>query len=360
MRRLITCTLLSLLFFGLAGCAEEIPVKESVRPVRAIKVADPSAFSTRWFPGQAKATREVVLSFQVSGPLTSRPVNIGDQVRKGQELARILPRDFQVAIDKAHAVAIKAEEQFKRYRDLYTRKQVSKADYDKYRAEREVARAKLEDAQNAMQDTYLKAPFDGIITAIFVENYEDVKAKQAILRLIDHSLIEMVVNIPENLISNADQIQAAGKVLQVRFDAFPKHLIAARIKEIGKEASQTTRTFPVTLIMQQPGDIKILPGMAGNASSSLMSPQVAARQSIVIPDTAVFSPGDEDSTFAWIIDEKTKTVSRKKIVTGEILDTGIAVLEGLSPGNLIVTAGVHYLKEGQQVRLLDSTTEVSK
>jgi RND family efflux transporter MFP subunit len=352
---------LCLVMVVLTGCTEEIPKEEVIRAVRAIKVSDPTEFSKRWFPGQAKATQTVELSFQVAGPLSTRPVDIGDQVKKGQELARILPRDFQVALDKAKAMAVKAEEQYKRYRDLYTRKQVSKADFDQYRAEREVAKAKLEDAKNAMQDTRLIAPFDGIVTAIYVENYEDVQAKQPILRLIDHSRIEMVVNIPESMISSADQIQAAGNVMRVRFDPFPDSLIEARIKEIGKEASTTTRTYPVTLIMEQPEDIKILPGMAGNAASSLMSPKAAGHQSLVIPETAVFSQKDDGKTYVWIIDESSKKVSKREVVTAELMDTGIAVAKGLSPGDWIATAGVHYLKEGQTIRILSSgAREVAK
>jgi len=75
-------------------------------------------------------------------------------------------------------------------------------------------------AQDRLSYTYLKAPFDGIITATYVENYEDVKAKQPIARLIDHSRIEMTINIPENMIYWADYLKAAGKSQRVRFDPY--------------------------------------------------------------------------------------------------------------------------------------------
>ena len=92
-----------------------------------------------------------------------------------------------------------------------------------------------------------------------MENFEDVQNKQAILRLLDDSKIEMIIDIPEHLIINAAYVKDAFVV----FDAFPGREIAATIKEIGTEASSTTRTYPVTLIMDQPEDIRILPGMTG-------------------------------------------------------------------------------------------------
>jgi multidrug efflux pump subunit AcrA (membrane-fusion protein) len=80
----------------LPGCKAETPKKEMIRPVRAIQISDPAEFTKRWFPGQAKATQEVDLSFRVAGPLVTLPVNVGDTVRKGQELAKIDPRDYKV------------------------------------------------------------------------------------------------------------------------------------------------------------------------------------------------------------------------------------------------------------------------
>jgi len=362
--------------FTLNGCQEEVPKKEMVRPVRAMQVTDASEFAKRWFPGQAKATQEVDLSFRVAGPLITRPVDGGDTARKGQELARIDPRDFQVELRNVQGQLEKTEAELKRAESDYERviriqKQdagaVSQAMIDRKRQLVESSRAEIRSLQAAMDSardkldyTYLKAPFDGIVTATYVENYEDVKPKQPIIRLIDHSQIEMIVNIPEVLISQADYLQAAGNALRVRFDTFPDFEIEAQIKEIGKEASKTTRTYPVTLIMDQPEGNKILPGMAGKATRAVGLPEMESQADIVIPETAVFSP-ELKKTYVWIIDGQTKKVNKREVKTGELLDTGIVIQDGLVTGEWIATAGVHYLKEGQQVSILSpSTEEVSK
>jgi RND family efflux transporter MFP subunit len=362
-----------LTLFILLGCQEEIPQEETIRPVRAVQISDPSEIAKRWFPGQAKATQEVDLSFRVAGPLTKFPVKVGDMVPKGHKLARIDPRDFQVEIrnvqgqlDRAKAVLERAESDHERV--VRIKKQdpgaVSQALIDRNRQLVDSSRAEIRSLQAAVASardklgyTYLKAPFDGIVTATYVENYEDVKAKQPIVRLIDHSRIEMIVNLPETIIYQADYLKTVDKALRVRFDPFPDHEIDAQIKEIGKEASKATRTYPVTLIMDQPEDVKILPGMAGKATRAVALPGMQDQAGIVIPDTAVFSPDDTGKTFVWVIDEQTKTVSKRDVKAGELLDSGISITAGLKPGEWIATAGVHYLQEGQQVRILSESSK---
>ena len=241
--------------------------------------------SKRWFPGKAKATQEVELSFRVAGPLVDFPVDVGDRVKKGAVAAKIDPRDFQVhlrnakgRLEEAKAILVRAEGDYDRVVRIKKKDSgaISQAMIDKNKqlvestlAEIRSLKASVDAASDKLSYTFLKAPFNGIVSAKYVENHEDVTAKQPILRLIDHSKIEMIVNIPENLISHADFLKKQKNVLVVNFDPFPDREIKAAIKEIGKEASKTTRTYPVTLIMDQPEDITILPGMAGKAASSI-------------------------------------------------------------------------------------------
>ena len=80
---------------------------------------------------------------------------------------------------------------------------------------------------------------------------------------------------------------------------------------------------------------------------------------VIIPETAVFSP-QGNNTYVWVIDDKTESVSKREVKTGKLLDSGIEVIDGIQPGEWIATAGVHYLQEGQQVRILSSAArEVS-
>lgn len=182
-----------------------------------------------------------------------------------------------------------------------------------------------------------------------------MRAKQAVIRIVDDSHIEMIISIPETLISLADQVRN----IEVVFDAFPDRKIPAMTKEIGTEASKTTRTYPVTLIMAQPDDIKILPGMAGKATGEgpKQGEGSEEQRGQPVPVSAIFSPDDIDKTYVWIIDEKSKKVTKHEVTTGKLTDYGILITEGLDTGVWIATAGVHNLREGMEVRILEEKTE---
>ena len=102
--------------FIFGACEKEVPKKEVVRPVRAMKVGDATGFVNRFFPGQAKATREVELSFRVPGPLILRPIDVGDEVKQGQVLARIDPRDYEVRLRNAQSQLARAKANLKAMR----------------------------------------------------------------------------------------------------------------------------------------------------------------------------------------------------------------------------------------------------
>jgi RND family efflux transporter MFP subunit len=351
-----------LLFF--AGCAKkEEPKQEVVRPVKAIQVGGLEVLTGRTFPGKAKATQEANLSFRVNGTLNQFPVKVGDDVKKGKLLARLDPRDYELNLKNARAQLEKARAALKLAQSDYDRVvrirdkdpgAISAAMIDAKLGERDSAKAQVASleaqvatAKDTLSYTSLKAPFSGTVVETFVENYEDVQAKQPIVRIVDTSKIEFIVNVPENLISHAPKV----KKVFVRFDAFPNREISGIVKEIGKEASKTTRTYPVTLLMDQPDDIKILPGMAGQARGDRESAVVAGAGGMSVPVSAVLTTGTEKQNFVWVIDEKSGQVNMRKVTMGKLAEKGIMIEKGLKPGEWIAIAGVHTLQEGQKVRI---------
>ena len=353
------------------GCDKEpIEKKQVIRPIKAMEVSDITQFRQRQFPGIAKATQEVDLAFRVSGPLTEFPVNIGDVVSKNDVVARIDPRDYQVQVNNARGQLDRAKAKVKRAEADYNREmnilsedagatsmaavERKEALRDQARADVQSVQASLTSAKDSLSYTYLRAPFDGIVVSTYVENFEDVQAKKPIVRIVDDSKIEMIINIPESLISYVSQVTN----IEVVFDPFPTVKVLAEIKEIGTEASKSTRTYPITLIMAQPKDVKILPGMAGKAtgeSSSTEDVQIAT--GIQVPLTAIFSPDDIEKTYVWIIDKESNQVTRREVTTGSLKDSGIIVTQGITAGEWIAIAGVHYLREGMDVKILDESAE---
>ena len=352
----------------LTGCSETEPEKEIIRPVRAVKVGDMGGFQRRGFPGRAQATQEIDLAFRVGGPLITRPVNVGDQAQEGDVVAQIDPRDFEVNLRNVRAQLAESEAALERAAGDYRRQlnifktdpgATSETAVDRAREGRDRAAANVDSlkasvttAQDQLDDTSLQAPFDGTVVATYVENFQNVRQKQPIVRILDTSHIEMVINIPESMISMASLVHT----VLLQFDAFPGREFEGRIKEIGTEASQTTRTFPVTLIMEQPEDIRILPGMAGTAragEADLTDEQ--QRRGLGVPVGAVFTPDTETQSFVWIIEPAEGdrgVLKRRPVKTGDMTRLGVLITEGISAGELVVTAGVHSVREGQTVRIM--------
>ena len=409
-----------------SGCKTETEVS-IVRPVRAVKIGDVAGINGAAFPGRARAAEQVNLAFRVSGELGSLNADVGTIVKKGDVLARVDQRDFQAAVDsvdadlqraiaRLDAMQIARPEEIRKLeaqvkeseavlelaaaeysRMIALQKQgvgaVSQTEVDRSKASRDrstavldqskesliIARegarpediraqqaeiksleAKLATAANELEYTELVAPFDGTIAARYVENFQTVQAGQVICRLLDSSRIEIVIDIPESKIALAPYVSD----LICVFDAFPDVKIAgAKIAEIGNEASATTRTYPVTVVMDQPDEstgARILPGMAGRVSGTARLSEEAESIGFVIPESAIFESESGDK-HVWLIDESQMTVHRSQSVTpGELDALGVRV-KGIAAGQWVVTAGVHYLDEGQKVRILaEQTTAVAR
>ncbi len=350
------------------GCGKEPEKPALVRPVLAVKVGDTEQLTRRSFPGRAKAHQEVDLSFRVAGPLIELPNDVvGREYKQGEVIARIDPRDFEVSIRDAEGKLQRARSNLKRAAGEYERElnifnqdagATSRTAVDRKRDARDAAagdikslEAALDAARDDLSYTYLKAPFAGRITARYVENFQDVRAKQQVVRLLDASRVQMVVDIPETLIHRLPDVQD----IHVIFDAFPGKKIPAEIFEVGKEASLTTRTYPVTLVMDQPQDVEILAGMAGRAYGRARSAAEAVEEGVVVPLGAVFTPPTESGNYVWIVDASSGMVSRRAVTTGELVPGGVRVSEGLAIGEWVVTAGVYSLQEGQRVRIAESS-----
>ena len=353
----------------LTGCIEtETPERTVIRPVRTVTVDDVDGFKKRGFPGLARAAQEVDLAFRVDGPLIARPVNVGDQVEQGQLVARIDPRDFQTSPTSVEAELTQvrsdlalAEAEYERGIAIQRRGAglISDSELDQRRAARDRANgnvasltAAVEAAANRLEDTYLRAPFEGRVVTTFVENFQSVRAKQPIVRILDTSHIEMTVNVSENLIALVPLVRS----VKIRFDAFPNREFEGTIKEIGTEASRNTRTFPVTLSMEQPEDISILPGMAGSARPDEVElTEEQQDKGVGVPVGAVFTPDTDKRSHVWVVEpteDELGMLTLRPVETGDLTRYGVLVTEGLSAGERIVTAGVHSVREGQTVRIL--------
>lgn len=353
---------LALLF--LTSCEKETPI-ESIRPVRTMQVSETSSEDSQIiFPGTLRAFKRADLSFRVDGTIIMRDISVGYRARKDEILIQLDPREYEIALQKAKGKVESYEAQinfavrdYARMQRIYQKDpgaiSVNLLDRKKekgneLKAELSIAQGDFDQAADNLSYTTLKAPFDGIVAAIYVENHEQVRAKQIVLRFLDIAEREMEINVPEKyihvLLRGKDQLK-----FNIRLDAFPDRVFRAKIKEIGTEASSTTQTYPVTLSLQRiPYELPLLAGMSGRAFFTL--PKRNASKTFKIPKSAIFTENGSVN-YVWIVDPNTQTVHKKAVkIDANQKENTIIVQEGLAAGDRIVTAGTSFLIEGQQVK----------
>ena len=350
------------------------PEPEIVRPVRTVTLqGGRDSFARRYF-GTVQGGRRADLSFRVSGTLQRINVEKGASVKRGALLATLDPRDFNTRITQAQSALSQAQAQhknaqadFTRYENLYKQKVIAKAQYDTYKTQVDVtqsavnsAQANLKSARDALKDTELRAPFDGVIADRMAENYQDITAKQTIFSLQDLSSLEIVFNIPDNdvLLAPVPSIKglkdlrqhAESFTINARFEAMPDKVFPLTIKEIATQAT-AANTYPVTAVMPRQNDIRILPGMAVTVEVEFEDEKQPSYtdSKFTVPTTAILNEGGSNYVWRFAVGR----VSRVPVNVGQVHNDASVEIEGptLSNGDVIVTAGVYFLHEGQRVRL---------
>ncbi len=344
------------LSFVAVGCGGE-PVEEKAvaRPVKILTIGGPNSVGSREYPGTLRGAQTAEMAFEVSGRMIGRPVKEGERVKKGAVLARLDDRDYVAQLDVAKANLRKAQSDYRRGQSIYDEDPgaISKRRIDGYRRAFEVTEAELRVAQKAVEDTMLRAPFDGVMARKLVEDFANVNAKDPVLIFQDDSHLEIRVNIPERDMAGEERKQTIEEITarvkpEVVVTSIPDRSFPARIKEFATEADPVTRTFQVTLIFDHPKDTQIFPGMTAKVRIKL-SRLRGHSDRIAIPANATRAD-DKGNAFVWLIDPSSMTVRRAPVELGELFGSEVEVKNGLSNGDMIAVSGVHQLREGMTVR----------
>ncbi len=339
----------------LAACGEqasEIPAEATLRPVKSV-VVNGTGSSKQWhFPGKVRAFEKVDLSFQVSGQLTQLNVLSGQEVKAGHILAELDQRNFASDAKAAQAELDRASAEFNRMGPLLEKRLVSQSEFDQKRAQRDIAEARLEQAKKALDDTQLKAPFDGVIANRSVENFEDITAKQTIMSLQNPEALEVIINIPENRIveldAERDFIQSFASTT-----ADPSKQYALDLREYSTEVDPATQTYEAILNLIATEEDRIFSGMSVDV---LLTSTRKQSDTFWLPASAVIADRENiDTKIVWVLSQQAASeqyqVSKREITIGKLENENIEILTGINSGERIVTAGSHYLRNGDLVKL---------
>jgi RND family efflux transporter MFP subunit len=351
------------LAFQVSGLLVKLPVKEGQNVAKGEVIA------------QLRQDEFLARRQSVQGQLDQARAGL-NALRQGERPEERLRREAQVRAAEARLANARTE--FERHARLVQRNAVPRADYERaetaYRVAQEDHRAALQileqgtiarqediEAQEAqvrvlesrlveanlqLEDSTLRVPYDGMIARRFVEEGQNIRAKEPVVQFQDVDEVDIAADVPETVmlaaLRSADVIQMTAEISGAPGLEFP-----VRIREVGQIADPVTQTFQVRVAMKSPPDMNLLPGMTARVTLAYRRANILGDR-ILVPISAVFKdPAGEQ--VAWLI-EPDQTVSRRPVKIGEVTGGQIEIVDGLQPGDRIAVAGVTVLRQGMKVR----------
>ena len=333
---------------AVVGCEKEIPPIQSIQPKLVLsQTIEPTGHKTRYFNGVVAASKSVALAFRINGQLQQVNVTEGQRVKQGQELARLDNSDQVIQLKSQQAAFVKAEAEYQRARKLVKTGAISQADLDTLKAQFIGAEAGLASAKRDLENTRLNAPFSGVIAKRYIDNFEKVTTASPFVMLQNLQELEVKIDLPESLLAalkqNRENRQSTAVTAQ-----FPNHKGVSyplTFKEIATVVNDN-QSYELTFTMASPEDITVLPGMTVKVSIALT--QAAGR--IVVPTHTVQE--DEQGRYVFLVAQKMekKIIEKRYVEVGGLAAQGVLINSGLNAGDILVTAGISQLYEGQVVR----------
>ncbi len=399
--------ILAMTLFTAAGVYLIQWVEEPIPPVPepipvAVEVASikPHPFTYRLEAlGTVVAIREAEVGAQVSGPVTLIPpdIELGASVEKGSLLAEIDPTPFAIEVKYRTALVARAKagvqskevkiarqkiliplnkeklrlahaehDRLKNLleRDLISRQEAERAELalriieeqvertesglreaevEHAVAEAELASAEAEwaRAQESLADTKVRAPFAGIISEKTVTLGEQASPGKVLFRLAELSVVKLLLRIPPDDI----EFIRPGTIADVTVNMSP-HPFQGRVAYIGPRADDETRSFPVEVLIENRGPMRLLPGMFARARI----PVRTYPQAILIPRSSVFT--DSGKPVIFVADAEQGIAQRRSVTISRTFGSRYLITEGLGPGDLLVVSGQGLLRDKAAIRVV--------
>lgn len=399
----------------LVGCepAQEADVPEAApRAVKVTKIAAALAGVEYNYPATVLSAHKAELSFRVGGQILALPVHAMTEVKKGDLIAKIDPRDYastvsqikaQIAAERSRLKAMTsgsrsediaslragisasesrvvaaradAERKLTQYRKgIVPKEQIDSAlaavktaqaqlaadkqnlskgqsgsrkeDVTTQNAVIRTLQTQLNNARDVEDDTSLLAPFDGIVAERLVDNFANVQPKQTIAIIQDLQNLELSFNLPGPDVARFGKHRDKLKV-EALLDAVPGRRFKATLVEFTSQADARTRTFETRVSIERPDDFSILPGMVGQVRI-IDSSQATSSANISLPESAI-GADSYGNPVVWVVNDD-NAVEMRKVELGTVGTTGIAVLSGVSVGDVVVSAGLSAMIVGLKVR----------
>ncbi|PZK61979.1 efflux RND transporter periplasmic adaptor subunit [Staphylococcus aureus] len=341
------------------GCSKDTTEPESV-PLVMVSQPNTTHLEPTRYQGEVQARQQTALSFRVGGQVTERLVDVGDQVKVGQVLARLDVQDAQLELnaakaqlESAQAAEKNAQDELKRFKQLLPSNAVSRSQYDSVENQYKAALPSLKQAQANYNVTQNQTSYNqrianknGVITERNIEIGQVISAGQPAFQLAISGDREVVIGVPEQAIAQIKVGQDASVTLWSK----PDERFAAYVREISPAADQS-RTFSVKVALREGQNTIQLGQSARVFFSSTDSNGLSVQQASV-------SPAGKHA-YVWGVTAD-NSIRRVPGSVGEYGSNRLTIRSGLQPKDYVVVGGVHLLREKQKIQPISRDNKTVK
>lgn len=290
-------------------------------------------------PILVQANKESNLGLTSGGKVIKINADKGDFVRKGTTLLETDCDQLKAALTATEANLEFQKSEYGRSKKLVDDGSITQAEFDASKLTLAQAQSAYDQTKKQLDDSFLKAPFDGVITERNAEIGEILSPGSAAFRLIDVSKLKVQAGIPEKNITEFKK----GNTVSISFDAFPEKEFTGKISYISPEASSSVRTFLCEMIVDNKGGV-LKAGIMGNA-------YIQANKSndvLAIPLNAVINTREGVKVF--VAETDSVAVERTIDISGSSRDM-VRVTSGLKEGEKVITRGQRGIVDGETIKI---------
>ena len=292
--------------------------------------------------GSLRSDESVTIRPEVSGRISEIGFREGQRVAKGAMLIRFDTSVQRAELEQAAANLGLSKSRIERSRDLFTKGFISAQARDDAESNFKVAQATYDLSQARLTKLEIKAPFSGIVGLRMVSIGDYVKDGQDIVNLEEIDPLKVDFKIPEIYLKQV----AVGQALQITLDAFPNQTFQGRVFAINPLVDTNGRSIVIRAMVKNT-EARLRPGMFARVRL-LFSDE---RDSVAVPEQSLIPVGDDQYLFK-VVDGRAQ---RFKVEIGQRRDGQVEILQGLTAGDVVVTAGQLKLRDGVQVKIADES-----
>jgi len=337
--------------FILQACSEPEVVKKEVAPVVVqLSTARLTNLASEYqFPATVSAVKSVDLKFEVSGRLIFESLTEGSVVKKGQVLAKIDPTPFQRKVDESRIRHEDAKRNLKRIKDVFEKNVASQRDYDEAKSQFSLTKIALENAEQDLSYCTIRAPFDAVIGARYIENDSLIRIGDTLANLQDRSKLHFIFEVPERIMTanagNRD-VKATAHIIGQEDKVFDIHYV-----EHKTTPDPITQTYGATFALH--GEATKLFYQGSRAIVNIKGDNIDL-EVLVIPLSALMGNND-DGFSVWRFNPADNRLNQVDVKISDFKGAFALVAAGLNSGDKVVSAAVGQMREGLKVREYKAT-----